>query len=259
MLPAFFVAHGSPMLAVEDNPYTQVLHHLGSTMNPRAIVLFSAHWESETQAVSAVDRYSTIHDFGGFPEALYRIQYPARGDAALAEAIGRLLSQHGVDHRFDRARGLDHGAWVVLRLLYPDAQVPIVAMSVNPDLSPQEQYNVGKALSTLRAEDVLIIGSGGTVHNFRTMRWTDESAVDPWAAAFDGWVLDKAAQWDLDALFAYESAAPYAHLAVPPHGREHFVPLFYAMGAADDQRTAREIHRSYRFGNLSHAVWQFGS
>lgn len=260
MLPSFFVAHGSPMLAVEDNAYTQALGQLGAHLQPKAIVLFSAHWESETQAVSAVEQYRTIHDFGGFPDLLYQIQYPARGDAAITEKIASRLTQYGVPHRLDGSRGLDHGAWVVLRLLYPNAQVPVVAMSVNPALPPAEQYRLGKALAALRADDVLIIGSGGTVHNFATMRLRhDDGKVDAWAVTFDGWLLEKAANWDLDSLFAYETAAPYAQMAVPPHGKEHFIPLFYAMGAADDQRTVREVHRSYRFGNLSHTIWQFGS
>lgn len=259
MIPAFFVAHGSPMLAVEDNEYTRFLESLGRTLNPKAILLFSAHWESDTQLVSAVDRYATIYDFGGFPEELYRIQYPARGDAGMAEEVGRLLAAQSIPHQFDRRRGLDHGAWVPLRRLFPQAGVPVVAMSVNPELSPAEQYAIGRALSGLRRQDVLIIASGVTAHNFGTLRWRSPAAApDPWAVEFDDWVLSKAAAWDLPSLFAYESQAPNVKLAVPPRGNEHFIPLFYALGAADDQRTAQELHRSYQFGNLSHVVWQFG-
>lgn len=259
MLPAFFIAHGSPMLAIEENPYVRSLADLGRKMNPRAIVLFSAHWESPTQMVSAVDRYRTIYDFGGFPEALYRVQYPANGDLALAEEIGHLLAGQGISYQFDRQRGLDHGAWVPLRRLYPNADVPVISMSVNAETSPQEQYRIGKALSGLRTRDILIIASGVTVHNFGTIRFSaPDHEGDGWAVEFDDWVLSKAAGWDLDALFAYESRAPHAQLAVPPHGKEHFIPLFYAMGAADDQPGARELHRSYQYGNLSHVVWQFG-
>lgn len=259
MLPAFFIAHGSPMLAVETNEYTETLRRLGSQLHPRAIVLFSAHWESPAQKVGQAAQYRTIHDFGGFPDELYQIQYPARGDAAVAAKVGRLLAQESIPYQPDTMRGLDHGAWVVLRMLYPNADVPMVAMSVNADLPPMEQYRIGKALSGLRADDVLIIASGGTVHNFSTLRWrADEGPADAWAVQFDDWVFDKASQWDLKSLFAYESMAPNAHMAVPPHGREHFIPLFYALGAADDQRTAKQLHRSYRMGNLSHALWQFG-
>jgi 4,5-DOPA dioxygenase extradiol len=247
------------MLAVEENEYTQFLEGLGRTLKPKAILLFSAHWESDAQQIGAVDKYSTIYDFGGFPEELYRIQYPAPGDHGLAAEVGRLLTNHGFPCQLDQRRGLDHGAWVPLRRLFPDADVPVVAMSVNPDLAPQEQYAIGQALSGLRREDVLIIASGVTVHNFGTLRWrSPDAAPDAWAVAFDDWVLGKASAWDLQSLFAYESLAPNATRAVPPQGNEHFIPLFYALGAADDQRIAKELHRSYQFGNLSHVVWQFG-
>ncbi|MGE5674385.1 MAG: DODA-type extradiol aromatic ring-opening family dioxygenase, partial [Mycobacterium leprae] len=197
-------------------------------------------------------------DFGGFPAELYQIEYPAPGGGATVGVVGDRLTRAGIPFHNDPVRGLNHGAWVVLRLLFPAAGVPVVAMSVNPALSPQAQYQVGRALADLRRDDVLIIGSGGTVHNFATMNWRDEPTAEPWAVAFDDWVLSKVTAWDLESLFAYGSFAPNAQIAVPPHGNEHFVPLFYAMGAADDQRTARELHRSYRYGSLSHALWQFG-
>jgi 4,5-DOPA dioxygenase extradiol len=259
MLPVLFIAHGSPMMAIEEHDYTRMLGALGRQVKPKAVVLFSAHWESPTQTVSTAERYDTIYDFGGFPEELYRIKYPAPGDAQLAAEIGARFVREGIPYRTDSVRGLDHGAWVVLRLLYPNADVPVVSLSVNPDIAPQEQYRIGKALADLRAEDVLIIASGVTVHNFSTLRWRDTSGkADSWAVEFDDWVLDKAARWDLESLFAYESLAPHARLAVPPQGREHFVPLFYALGAADDQRTAKELFRTYQMGNLSYVVWQFG-
>jgi len=251
--PAYFIAHGSPMLALEDDPYTRFVCDLGRTLRPRAAVVFSAHWESPVQRVSDVEHYGTMHDFGGFPRALYQVTYPAKGDQALARRIRQALPEA----QPDGGRGLDHGAWMVLRMLFPEANVPVVAMSVNPDASPQEQYEVGAALADLRRDDVLIIASGGTVHNFSTMR-LQGGETDPWAVAFDDWVLEQAKGWDLNALFDYEYRAPHARLAVPANGKEHFIPLFYAMGAADDQRTARELHRSYSYGNLSHAVWQFG-
>lgn len=259
MLPALFVAHGSPMIAVQENVYTQAIRAVGDQFRPKAVVLFSAHWESDIQQVSGVERYRTIHDFGGFPDALYQIQYPAVGHAEVTAAIGRLFAENNIPCQVDNRRGLDHGAWVVARMLYPNADVPVVAMSVNANLPPHEQYRTGQALAGLRAEDVLIVGSGATVHNFGTIRWgAPEGVPDTWAQQFDDWVIDRARDWDLKSLFAYESLAPHARLAVPAHGQEHFVPLFYAMGAADDQRTARELCRYYEMGNLSYALWQFG-
>lgn len=258
MQPAIFAAHGSPMLALEENEYTRALRALGEQYSPRAIVVFTAHWETDPQMISDVAYYGTIHDFGGFPPELYRMQYPAQGDAATAARIADLLKEAGVPFDVDRYRGLDHGAWVPLKLIYPEATVPVVQMSVNPWAPPAEQYRIGQALAPLRREGVMILASGGTIHNFRTIRWDDPPEADAWAVAFDDWLLGRIAAWDLPALFDYEQQAPGARLAVPPGGNEHFIPLFYALGAADDQRTVRELHRSYRYGNLSHALWQFG-
>lgn len=259
MLPSYFIAHGAPLIAIETNEYTQFLNELGSTWpRPKAIILFSAHWESGAQKVSNVDQYSTIYDFGGFSEELFRIQYPAKGDQEITKEIQELFEKQGISSEVDAKRGLDHGAWVVLRLLYPNADIPVISMSVNPGLSPEEQYKIGKSLAELRKKDVLIIGSGGTVHNLRALNWSDNGVVDEWALNFDEWLASHLKNWDLASLYKYQSLAPAASSAVPPYGNEHFVPIFYAMGAADDQQTAKLLHRSYRYGNLSHSVWQFG-
>ncbi|WHY79552.1 class III extradiol ring-cleavage dioxygenase [Neobacillus sp. WH10] len=259
MMPSLFVAHGSPLLALENNEYTKFLTQLGQTMpRPKAVVLFSAHWESKVQKVSDVDRYNTIYDFGGFDEALYKIQYPAHGDHQIAKEIEGLFTKSKIPFEMDTQRGLDHGAWIVLRLLYPDAEIPVISMSVNSRLSPEEQYKIGKALSVLRAKDILIIASGGTVHNLGAIKWIDNGQADQWALEFDNWLAYHLEKWDLPSLFKYDSLAPNAEFAVPPYGSEHFIPIFYAMGAADDQQKASLLHRSFRYGNLSHSVWQFG-
>ncbi|WAH37575.1 DODA-type extradiol aromatic ring-opening family dioxygenase [Alicyclobacillus dauci] len=260
MTPSLFIAHGAPLLAIENNEYTQFLSNLGNTIpRPKAVVVFSAHWVASQQQVSDVENYDTIYDFGGFPDALYQIKYPAKGEKAITQEIEGLFQQHGIPYETETKRGLDHGAWVVLRLLYPNADVPVMSMSVNPRLSPEQQYNIGKALSALREKDVLIIGSGGTVHNLRAVDWqADGIRITPWAQEFDNWLEEHLKRWDLNSLFQYETLAPNAALAVPPHGNEHFVPLFYAMGAADSVQTAQLLHRSYRYGNLSQSVWQFG-
>ncbi|WP_026691807.1 dioxygenase family protein [Peribacillus kribbensis] len=261
MHPSLFIAHGAPLLAIENNEYTQFLNHLGKTLpRPKAIVLFSAHWESHVQKVGNVQEYSTIHDFGGFPEELFRIQYPANGNEELAKSIQELFKRQDVSFDVDTERGLDHGAWVVLRLMYPDADIPVISMSVNPNLSPADQFKIGKALTALREQDVLIIASGGTVHNLRALNWAKDGTgeVDDWALHFDEWLAGNMEKWDIESLFHYDSLAPGAQFAVPPYGKEHFIPLFYAMGAADDERKAKLLHRSFRYGNLSHSVWQFG-
>jgi len=247
------------MLAVQDNVYSRFLAELcGGMKRPRAVVLFSAHWVSRTQRVTATDRHTMIYDFGGFPDELYQIQYPAAGDDEVTEWIGDLFDEHSIAYLPERQRGLDHGAWVVLRRIFKDADIPVVALSVNPLATPEQQYAIGRALCDLRRRDVLIIGSGGTVHNLRAISFAEPERVDEWALSFDQWLETQANQWHTDALFAYASLAPAASMAVVPGGNEHFVPFFYAMGAADDVRTATLLHRSYQYGNLSHSVWQFG-
>jgi 4,5-DOPA dioxygenase extradiol len=259
MMPSLFIAHGSPMLAIEENEYTKFLRELGENLpKPKAIVLFSAHWISKKQTVSEVERYSTIYDFYGFDPALTNIQYPAFGDKMISKEIEKLFSENGVSFDIETERGLDHGAWVVLHHLYPNVDVPVIAMSVNPNLTPMEQFNIGKTLRKLREDNVLIIASGGTVHNLRILNWRDNGHNDQWALEFENWLEDHLKTWDLESLYQYEKLAPNSELAVPPHGNEHFIPIFYAMGAADDHPKANLLHRSFRYGNLSHSVWQFG-
>jgi 4,5-DOPA dioxygenase extradiol len=259
MMPSLFIAHGAPLIAIEKNEYTSFIQQLGKSLpRPKAVVLFSAHWESPIQKVSDVQQFTTIHDFGGFDPTLFNIEYPARGEHQVTEEIKALFNESGIQFEIDGQRGLDHGAWVVLRLLYPEADVPVISMSVNPILSPEEQYKVGKALSVLRSRDILIIGSGGTVHNLRALDWADDEKVESRALDFDNWLAEHLNKWDTEALFHYNTLAPSADFAVPPFGKEHFIPLFYAMGAADESRKAALLHRSYRYGNLSHSVWQFG-
>jgi 4,5-DOPA dioxygenase extradiol len=258
MMPAFFIAHGAPLLAIESNAYTHVLHDLANQLpRPSAILIFSAHWVSHTQRIGAAEQFHTIHDFAGFPQELYEIQYPAKGDVGLAAEIQQMLQDQGIACQIDSKRGLDHGSWVVLRLLYPNADVPVVAMSVNPNLAPQEQYRIGKSLAALRSNGVLMIGSGGTVHNLGALQWREDT-IDTWAVEFDDWLADTLTNWDLESLFQYYDRAPHAKLAVPPYGNEHFIPLLYAMGAADAERSSTLVHRSYRYGSLSQSVWQFG-
>lgn len=259
MMPSLFIAHGAPLLAIENNEYTKFLDQLGQNLpRPKAVVLFSAHWEARVQHVSQVDQYRTIYDFGGFDPSLYMIQYPARGNDEMTNKIEGLFTKNGISFKNETSRGLDHGAWVVLRMLYPNADIPVIAMSVNPYLTPDEQYKIGKALSGLREEDILIIASGGTVHNLGAIKWADNGDVDSWALEFDNWLAQKLENWDLHSLFHYDSLAPNATLAVPPYGNEHFIPIFYAMGAADNNPKATLLFREFRYGNLSHSVWQFG-
>lgn len=259
MIPSLFVAHGAPLLAIEDNDYTQYLQKLGQTLpRPKAILLFSAHWVYGEQVVSEVEQYSTIYDFYGFPNALYQIQYPAKGNNQLSKEIEALLTESAISYKIETERGLDHGAWVVLKLMYPNIDIPVISMSVNPHLSPAEAYKIGKSLAALKEQDVLIIGSGGTVHNLRMVSMgRGEENIDDWATDFDQWLETNLTNWDIEALDNYRSLAPNAEFAVPQYGEEHFIPLFYAMGAGDEHKKATRLTLSYRYSNLSHSVWQF--
>lgn len=256
MRPALFLAHGSPMIAIEESDYGTFLDGLRERIGrPRAIVLFSAHFESDVQVVSEVERYSTLYDFGGFPDALYQIQYPARGDIALAHRIESQLQEAGIAWRAEAARGLDHGAWTLLTRLYPAADVPVVEMSVNQRLSPAEQYRIGQSLAPLREEDVLILGSGVTVHNFQLLSGSVNPGTLDGVRAFEAWLQDRLKAWDLPALFAYESSAPSAQLAVPARGREHFSPLFYVMGAADKPASVEVWHESWLWNVMTNTAY----
>ncbi|MFC5467415.1 DODA-type extradiol aromatic ring-opening family dioxygenase [Cohnella suwonensis] len=255
MIPSYFFAHGAPSLVLEQHEYTDFLKKFAADHpKPKAIALFSAHWENREQQVSDVGTYSTIYDFSGFQDELYAITYPAHGHAAVSEEIRRLFEETGIASVADTRRGLDHGAWAVLKLLYPDADIPVVALSVDRFLTNEQQYKIGQALSALRERDIMVIGSGGTVHNLRRLNWRAQEA-EPWAVAFDDWLHDKIEAWDTDELFRYEELAPFARDAVPTN--EHFIPLLLAMGAGDGSRQATLLHRSYQLGTLSLSCWEF--
>jgi 4,5-DOPA dioxygenase extradiol len=258
MMPSFFIAHGSPMLAIEDNEYTRELNELGKQLGkPEAVVIYTAHWLSRTLTVTETDEtYRTIYDFGGFPKELFEVVYPAKGSAKIAEEVAGLLEGSGIEVNRDTARGLDHGVWVILRHLFPNADVPVIAVSVNPLLPPEEQYRIGAALTELKKRNVLILGSGGTVHNFAAINFANENAVTPWAEEFDIWLIEHMKKWDTASLFDYKQRALHAAYATPDY--EHFLPLFIAMGSGDDVKQAKALHRSYRYGSLSHVIMQFG-
>lgn len=255
MMPSLFLAHGSPMLAIEQNNYTDFLANIGRQIKPKAIVIFTAHWESEITTISYTDDiYETIYDFYGFPDEMYTIKYPAKGSKKVVDLVKAQFQQQGILFQLNMTRGLDHGSWTLLSRIYPNADIPVIQISVNPFLPAEDQYKIGQSLKDLREEEVLIIGSGVTVHNLRALNW-NQTTPEPWAVEFDDWLIDKIHQKDLDALFKWEQSAPNVQLAVPR--AEHFVPLFIAMGSGDSLDDAKVIHRSYEFGTLSYLCLQF--
>lgn len=255
MIPSLFLAHGSPMLAVEQTPYTRFLAELAGTATPKAIVVFTAHWEREVTTISSSDDvYDTIYDFGGFPDELYRVVYPARGSRVVAAMVKDRLERRGIPTAEDTTRGLDHGSWTLLSRMFPEADIPVVQVSVNPYLPPAEQFAIGESLRGLGDEDILVIGSGVTVHNLRIIKWGQKTA-EPWAIEFDDWLIERIGQGDKEALFDYAAQAPHARLAVPR--AEHFVPLFIAMGSGDPARKPEVVYRDYDLGTLSYMCLRF--
>lgn len=254
MIKPLFLAHGSPMMAIEKNDYTKFLNSLGKNLNPKAIVIFTAHWDSQTLTISATDStYDTMYDFYGFPKELYKIKYPVKGSSIIAAKIEDKLTQQGIKVKKDLTRGLDHGAWTVLQKLYPEANIPVVQVSINSSLSVEDQIKIGNALNTLGTEDILVIGSGNTVHNLRLVDF-DKESEDSWAKEFDDWIISKINENDLKSLYNYKKLAPYANLAIPT--ADHFVPLFIALGSSLEL-TPKIIFRNYQFGNLSYLCFEF--
>lgn len=251
-LPTLFVSHGAPTLILEDRPARAFLKSLGQLLpRPRAIVAVSAHWDTDLPAVSLAHRPDTIHDFYGFPEALYRLRYPAPGAPELAERVARLA---GAAH--DPHRGLDHGAWVPAMLAWPEADIPIFQLSIQPAQSPAHHIALGRSLAALRAEGVLVMGSGSATHNLRALvRDGGETEPEPWAQEFDDWLAETVEAGDEAALADYRAQAPNAVDAHPTD--EHFLPLHVAFGAAGKGARGRALHRSFTLGNLSMASYAF--
>ena len=252
-MPTIFVSHGAPTLILSDAPARAFLAGLGQQIpRPEGIVAVSAHWDTDVPAVSVVRRPDTIHDFYGFPEALYKLRYDAPGAPQLAEKVAKLT---GAAH--DHHRGLDHGAWVPAMLAWPEADIPIFQLSVQPNLSPAHHIALGRKLNPLRDEGVLVMGSGSAIHNLRALvRGDGPSEPEPWAQAFDDWLADTVEKGDEDALADYRARAPYAREAHPTD--EHFLPLHVAFGAAGEGAKGRALHRSFTLGNLSMAAYAFG-
>lgn len=244
MLPSLFISHGSPMLALNKTPAHEFLRELGTRLAPKAVVVISAHWESLTLNVSSSSQPETIHDFGGFPRELFACQYPAPGEPTLAERLTILLGAEAVD------RGFDHGAWVPLSLMFPDANVPVVSLSLPVRWSNAELVRLGEQLSVLREEGILLIGSGSLTHNLYEMMPQD-SPMPGWVDEFAQWVNHQLISDDRAALLNWESA-PNARKNHPTP--EHFLPLLVAMGAGGQ---ATQLHHSVEHGVLAMDVYQF--
>lgn len=255
-LPTLYISHGSPMTALAPGQVGERLAELAHTLpRPRAIVIASAHWLARAPLVGGAAMPETIHDFGGFPQALFDIRYPAPGDTALSARVADLLQAAGLPAQLDPQRGLDHGVWVPLRLLYPDADIPVVPVSIQPGLGPTHQFQLGRALAPLRDEGVLVIGSGSITHNLHDWRSYDDARQAPYVQPFIDWVEQRLAAEDVDALLDYRRQAPFAERAHPTD--EHLLPLYVAMGAAGTPMHAQRIDAGIDMGFLAMDIYRF--
>lgn len=256
--PTIFISHGSPMLALQDSPARRFLQGLGQSLpRPKAIAVVSAHWETRgAPAVSLATQPETIHDFGGFPQALFDMRYPAPGAPAIAERAAALLTEAGISVGRSATRGLDHGAWVPLTLMYPDADIPVMQVSIVHGASPAQHLQLGAALRALREEGVLVLGSGSLTHNLYEFRGQAVDAPAPgWVSSFEAWMRDKLVSNDQEALLSYRKLAPMAEKNHPTE--EHLLPLFVAMGAAGPRPATALLHTSFEHGVLAMDAYAF--
>jgi len=246
--PTVFIGHGSPMYVLEPNQHTAAWESLGRRLQkPTAILVISAHWLTRGIWLTAMPQPKTIHDFGGFPEALFSIEYLAPGSPALAQRVQSLLGQAVIleEHEW----GLDHGAWSVLRYLYPDADVPVVQLSLDGSLSAQDHYSLAKQLAPLRDENVLILGSGNVVHNLRLINWSAEATPHPWATEFNHFFVSHIMAKQHHALLDWQKASVAARLSVPTP--EHYWPALYPLALQQDGEQVDIITNGIEMGSIS--------
>jgi 4,5-DOPA dioxygenase extradiol len=246
-MPSLFIGHGSPLTAFEDNRFTRGWAALGAALpKPRAILCVSAHWYTRGTAVTAMAQPRTVHDFYGFPQALYEYHYRAPGDPEMAQRIADLLSP--IEIIQDQQWGFDHGSWTVLKHMYPQADVPVLQLSIDGTRAPQWHYELGRKLQPLRDEGVLLMGSGNVVHNLRYLQRDSDSGY-PWAVTFNEQVRRSIEQRDHDALIHYERFGEAAALSVPT--AEHYLPLLYALGASTPDEPMEVLLDDVTIGSIS--------
>ncbi|HNC53040.1 MAG TPA: class III extradiol ring-cleavage dioxygenase [Accumulibacter sp.] len=232
-LPALFVAHGAPTMLLQPGPAGAALARAaGDLPRPRAIVVVSAHWETRVPTIGAAPEFATIHDFYGFPPELYRVRYPARSHRAVADQVEKILRDAGFAAERDDERGLDHGAWTPLSLMYPQADIPVVALSLQNALGPAHHLRLGRALGPLLADGVLLLASGNLTHNLGDfhLSFSQGGGTPAYVAEFADWMWQELAAGNENALLAYRERAPQAVRAHP--SEEHLLPLYVALGAA---------------------------
>jgi 4,5-DOPA dioxygenase extradiol len=231
--------------------YQNALAAFGRRVQPDAIVVISAHSSRSTAiSVSAAERYRAVHDFGGFPRSLYELTYSPPGSPVLAKRVLSLLNEQGWAAELSADDGLDHGVWIPLRLMYPEARIPVVPLAAPSHFNPQQLYELGQTLAPLRSKNIMVLGSGGIVHNLRMFRGgPPDQPVAPWARAFDNWFQQKLEKHDLAGLLRYQELAPDSELAVPTF--DHFAPIFLVLGAAASYSHVETIFEGFEYGSIS--------
>lgn len=256
ILPTVFVSHGPPSLVMEDIPARTFLKDLGRKYRDvNTVLCISAHWQTNKPTVNAVNVHKTIHDFYGFQPELYKIKYPAKGEPDLAEKTRDLLNEASIQCEVDYNRGLDHGAWVPLMLMFPKSDIPVFQLSIQENLNPYDHYELGKAIQSLRYEGVLILGSGGAVHPLGYAALRPGARTDQWALDFDKWLSDAVVNGKENEMMDYKKRSPYPERAHPYP--DHFMPLLTTVGAAGAGAKGEIIHHSWYWGDLGMAAYEF--
>jgi 4,5-DOPA dioxygenase extradiol len=231
--PVLFIGHGSPMNAIEDNEFTKGWRQMGKQLaKPKAIICISAHWETKGTFVTAMEKPKTIHDFGGFPQALFDTQYPAPGSPATAKEVQSVVTKTEVGLDTEQW-GLDHGSWSILKPMFPDADIPVIQISLDYTKPPQWHYELAKELSALRKKGVLIIGSGNLVHNLGRIDWQKPDSAYDWAVTFNEKAKGFMRNNDHKSLINYTSLGKEAQLSIPTP--DHYLPLLYVLGMKDEK------------------------
>lgn len=256
-MPVLFLSHGAPALPLEPGETGMAWRRVGAQLpKPSAILVISAHWETSIPTVSRAALPETTHDFSGFPEALYKLRYPAPGAPEMAQGAALALQQAGIPVLLDDTHGLDHGAWVPLSFLYPQADIPVAQLSLQQDKNPAWHVALGRALRPLREQGVLIIGSGAITHNLHAVFKHPQGApASQWVTEFRDWIAAKIAAGDLQELIEYRNRAPHAVQNHPTD--EHLLPLFVALGAANEIESAQHLNSVMTYGLLAMDAWLF--
>ncbi|MDD3352261.1 class III extradiol ring-cleavage dioxygenase [Zoogloea sp.] len=258
--PVLFLSHGAPDILLKGGASVALWKQLGAALpRPRAILVISAHWAARMPLVSTAATPETIHDFGGFPPALYSMHYPAPGAPTLAARVADLLHSAGLPCEESPHRGLDHGAWIPLKAMFPDADIPVLQLALQPFAGPGWHFRIGQALRALREEGILILASGAITHNFAWLTWGEDSAPLPQARMFSDWTGATLARGDREILLDYRHQAPHGAAAHP--SEEHLLPLFVALGAADPEETPLRLEPEFIQGGLAMDayLWQDAS